>query len=397
LYNLGLSKTNKALFEAALVSSGKRRITITIRDHDEKKIADLTAPAVIEGAVQVDATASVTRSLSLTCLDPNHKLQFDYNSPASGALDADNFVSVEYGVYITSTDSWVDVPVFWGPLTDFQREGAEVTIEAQGKETLGLDPHLVRNGYTIHRGTTVANAIKNVMNRLGETRYNLETVSGRLHKHRAVIPGESPWAVVAGGGGLDSTGNPTPPLVSKVNGHAMLFYNGIGRLSHRTRNQNTAWVFTTDQLVSQAGFHFDILNVRNHVEVKGGTPKKSKKHFRGHATLPDIHPLSPYALRRNGQSRYMVEFFESDSLKSDADCRTQAELILAAHSTEGVEASFECLPIPHLEEYDHVTLNGPGYSMSFPLQTFTIPLTTDASMSVGASKAVRPRRRRHHR
>lgn len=396
MYNLGLSAATRALYETALKSSGSRRVTITIRDHDEKKLADLTAPAVLEGAVQVDATASVTRSLSLTCLDPNHKLQFDYASPASGALYADNFVSVDYGVYISSTDSWIDVPVFWGPLTDFQRQGAEVTIEAQGKETLGLDPHLVRNGYTIHRGVTVANAIRNVMDRTGETRYNLETMSGRLHKHRAVIPGEAPWTVIAGGG-LDSGGNNKPPLVSKVNGHAMLFYNGVGRLTHRTHNANTAWAFSTDQLISQPGFHFDILGVRNHVEVKGGTPKKSKKHFRGHATLPDIHPLSPYSLRRNGQRRYMVQFFESDSLKSDADCRTQAQSILSAHSNEGVDASFDCLPVPHLEEWDHVVLNGPGYSVSFPLSTFTIPLTTDSPMSVGVSKSVKPRRRRHHR
>jgi len=396
MYNLNLSASNKTKFEAALVTSGPRRITITIRDHDEKKVADLTAPQVLEGAVQVDAAAAVTRSLSLTCLDPNHKLQFDYASPAQGALYADNFISIDYGVYIPSTDSWIDVPVFWGPLTDFQRQGAEVTIEAQGKETLGLDPHLVRNGYTLHRGMLVANAVRNVMDRIGETKYNLETVTGRLHKHRAVTPGEAPWAVVAGGG-LDSAGGNKPALVSKINGHAMLFFNGVGRLTHRRRNVNSVWTFSTDQLVSQPGFHFDILNVRNHVEVKGGTPKKSKKHFRGHATLPDVHPLSPYGLRRNGQHRYMVEFFESDSLKSDAACRDQAEAILASHSNEGVEASFECLPIPHLEEWDHVTLNGPGYSMSFPLQTFTIPLTSDSSMSVGASKSVKPRRRRHHR
>ncbi len=396
MYNLNLSALNRSRYEAALTSSGPRRVTITIRDHDEKKVADLTPPAILEGAVQVDATASVTRSLSLTCLDPNHKLQFDYASPAAGALYADNFVSIEYGVYINATDSWVDVPVFWGPLTDFQRQGAEVTIEAQGKETLGLDPHLVRNGYTIHRGVTVVNAIRNVMDRIGETRYNLETMNGRLHKHRAVAPGEAPWTVIAGGG-TDSAGNNKPPIVSKANGHAMLYYNGIGRLTHKTHNTNPAWVFSTEQLISQPGFHFDILNVRNHVEVKGGIPKKSKKHFRGHATLPDVHPLSPYSLRRNGQHRYMVEFFESDSLKSDAACRTQADSILASHSNEGVEASFDCLPIPHLEEGDRVVLNGPGYSVSFPLSTFTIPLTTDAPMSVGASKSVKPRRRRHRR
>lgn len=397
MYTLGLSKTAQAQYEAALKVSGPRRITITIRDHDEKKILDLTPPAVLDGAVQVDATASVTRSLSLTCLDPNHKLQFDSNSPATGAVYADNFVSVDYGVYISATDSWVDVPVFWGPLTDFQRQGAEVTLEAQGKESLGLDPHLVRNGYTLHRGMTIDKAVRNVMDRLGEQRYNLETMGGRLHNNRAVIPGEAPWGVVAAGG-TDSAGNSKPPLVSKANGHAMLYYNGIGRLTHRKRTTNISWLFTTDQLVSEPGFHFDILNVRNHVQVKGGTPKKSKKHFRGHATLPDIHPLSPYALRRNGAPRYMVEFFESNSLKSDAACRAQAELILANHSQEGVEASFDCLPVPHLEEWDRVTLNGPGgYSMTFPVSTFTIPLTTDAPMTIGASRSVKPRHRKHHR
>lgn len=394
MYNLNLSNTQRDAFHTALETSGKRRVTITIRDRNEAKIADLTPPKIISGAVQVDAQASVTRSLNLVCLDPFHKLQFDANSPASGSLYADNFVSIEYGVYIIGTDSWIDVPVFWGPLTDFQRQGPEVTIEAQGKETLGLDPHLVRHGYTLHRGMTIANAVKNVMNRVGETRYHLETMSGRLHKHRAVAPGEAPWTIVAGGG-IDSSGNNKPALVHKVNGHAMLYYNGIGRLTHRSRNAGHVFTFHTHQLLDQPGFHFDILNVRNHVEVKGGVPKKSKHHFRGHATLPDVHPLSPYALRRNGQPRYMVQFFESDSLKSDAQCRAQAQAILAAHSSEGLEASFDCFPVPHLEEWDHVALEGPGYSVSFPISTFTIPLTTDAPMSVGVSKSIAAHNRRH--
>ena len=222
MYNLGLASANKTNFEAALKRSGKRRITITIRDHDEKKLTDLQAPQVLDGSVQVDATAAITRSLSLTCLDPNHKLQFDANSPAQGALYADNFVSVEYGVYVKETDTWVDVPVFWGPISKFNRKGAEVTIEGMGKESLGLDPHLIRSGYTIPKGTSVANAVRNVMDRLGETRYNLEGVSGKLHKHRATIPGEQPWQIVAGGAS-DSGGSAKPSLVSKMGGHASLY------------------------------------------------------------------------------------------------------------------------------------------------------------------------------
>lgn len=401
MIDLNLSLADMLSYKATLKTSHKMRVRITIRDRQEDALESLSlnepnAPKVISGAVQVDTTQDVTRSLQLVCLDPDHKLTFDSTSPAAGAMFADNFIQVEYGVWVPGLNAgpgWVDVPVFWGPITAFERDGHTVTIEAQGKETLGLDPHLVFRGYTLAKGTLVRDAIKKVMGRVGETRYALGMISGRLHTHRAVIGQEAPWTVCVGGA-ADSVGNPRPALMSKASGHMYLFFNGRGILTGKRKNGRSCWTFNEEQLGSAPGFSYDILNFRNHVMVKGGTPKKSKKHFKGQATLPPTHPMSPYALRRHGANRYMTEFFESDALKSHDACVKKAEAILASKSNETVSATFDCLPVPHLEEYDMVTLNADGFGITWPLRSFTLPLTSDTLMTVGYLRPVKPRRHR---
>lgn len=396
MIDLNLSPTAQDAYEAALLESHRIRITVTIRDRNERRVANLQAPKVLTGAVHVDTDADVSRSLSLSLLDPQHKLQFDGDNPANGAVYADNFVSIEYGVWVSDISRWVDVPVFFGPLTAFSRTGPEVTLEAQGKETLGLDPHLAVNGYTIPKGTTVAKAIRGVMGRLGEQSFALGMISGRLHKHRTVTRGESPWMVCVGGS-QDANGHPKPSLMSKAGGHFLLFYDGRGKLTAKRRSASSKWTFNGRQLTSRPSFSYDIMEVRNHVVVTGGTPEHSKRHYRGSATLPAAHPLSATSLARRGKKRYLVTFFTSDSLKSDAACRAKAQEILSAHTHQGVEASFECLPIPHLEELDSVTLKIDGYSVTFPVRSFSIPLTSDSAMTVGFTRQVKPHLRRHRR
>ena len=60
-------------------------------------------------------------------------------------------------------------------------------------------------------------------------------------------------------------------------------------------------------------------------------------------------------------------------------------------ANEGLEASFESLPVPDLEENDPVSLEVSGYVFAFPLHSFTIPLTHDSTMSVGGLLQVRPK------
>src|SRR5690606_35115590 len=108
-------------------------ITVTIRNRNEEaQEAIRVSSRLVAGEVMGDVSQDVTRSLSLGLVDPEGKLRFEGRSPARGAVFADRFVSVEYGVFVPELDEWVDVPVFWGPVTDFSRSGHLVTIEAQG-------------------------------------------------------------------------------------------------------------------------------------------------------------------------------------------------------------------------------------------------------------------------
>jgi len=383
---LKLTPAQLAAYKAALVTSHAIRIIVTVRDRNEQPVSSLQLPKVLTGAIQVDSGAAVTRSLSMTCLDPNHKLTFDTANPADGALYADNFISVTYGV--ETSLGWVDVPVFWGPVTAYSRQGPEVTIEAQGKESLALDPFLITAGYNLPRSQQISASVTKVMSNLGEQRISLGMVTGRLVKRRTVIRGESAWMVCVGGG-TDANGNPKPGLMSKAVGHPFLYYDGNGTLTAKTRGGPAVHTFDGDWLLSRPGFAYDVLQARNQVYVEGATPKKSKRHYAGVARLPATHPLSGQSLARNGKPRYLTEMAQSDTLKSDAACRRDAKTRLAQLANQGLEATFDCLPAPHLEENDTVQLAGVGYAFTFPLRTFAIPLTHDTPMSVGGG--IQPR------
>lgn len=393
MIRVGTNAVQRAL-EAQLLVAHRIRVNVAVHNRDEQVIKSLPAALVVSGAVQVDATADVTHALQLELLDPAHKMQFDNDSPAAGALFADNFISVEYGVWVDALEDWVDVPVFWGPLTKFTRSGPVCIIEAQGKETLALDPHFVTRNYTLNKGKTVAAAIRDVMDRLGENRYSLSAVLGQLHRGRGVAEGEAPWQVLVGGS-TDGNGKPKPSLMQRARGNMYLFYNGAGRLTAKKRDARPTWSFDHRSVITRPTFEFDILTARNHAEVKGGKRKHGTGHYRGTATLGATHPLNPSRLGRNSKPRLMTIFREAENLKSDAACRRKAEALLAGGET--VAASFDSLPVPHLEPFDKCRLEMDGYDIVFTVKQFTIPLTSDAAMSIGYNKTFKPRARRRKR
>lgn len=381
MIDLGLTPAEQRAFEAALRSSHDIRVGVQVLDADEQPLADLPVARVLEGAVQYDADADVTRSLSLTLLDPTHTLQFDSNSPADGAIYAQNHLAVRYGVWVAELERWVDVPVFSGPLTQFEHDGPEVHIEAQGKETLGLDPHFVVYGYTLPQGTTIADAVAAVMGRVGERRHALTMLEGTLRTSRSVTPAEAPWQVCVGGG-VDGEGADVPALVAKSDGTYALFYDGRGILTGRPLSRNGIWVFDENQLTSRPGYTYDMLEFRNHAEVTGNL-------VTGSYSLPAEHPLSPASLARNGEPRYMSIFYESDTLTTRDDCQVKARTLVEAAAYQGVTARFETLPVPHLEERDNVVLSMPDYGLTFQLRQWTLPLTAGTPMSVGFLRQLR--------
>lgn len=403
MYRLPITPAQYASLLATLRTHHRQKIGIRILNRSEKVIQQLDVPGarMTSGEIQVDSRADITRSLSMGFADPQRRLGFDASSPATGALFADNMIAIEYCVLVPGV-GWIEIPCFWGPITNFNRAGSQVTIEAQGKEALALDPHFVTQGYTIRKGRRVDLAIKDVMDRVGETRYSMPDLPARLPRHRAVEPEDESWDVVKFGWEADTkvwhgkgkkrhkerTTVEFNGLISLA-GAMQAFYSGDGRLTVRRRSSTIVLVLQRGRdLLSDPEISWDALAARNHVVVTGAKVTIGKRHVqrRASATLAPQHPLSPQALSRNGKLRYMTEFLAVDGLKTHQACVDRARIVLDQKSQDGLELAFDALPFPMLEENDRIRVVTESYTLDFPLRTFSIPLVPGDPMRIGYTK-----------
>ena len=309
-------------------------------------------------------------------------------SPAASS----GFMTGDFAQVTTAAD-WVDVPVFWGPITTLERDGDQVSIGGSGKEVLGLAPAMLWNPLTLRKGTVRTTAIRRVLQAIGEARFDLPELANRISNTWSLDRHAEPWKYAV--------------RLAKY-ADRQLFYDGLGRAKMRRYPQNRAWLFRGGPggtLLSKPKISYDIADARNTVEVLGGTPKGKKKKIRATAQPNPSNPLSAWTLRRNGKRRYLVEVVENDVTKQSTATHI-ADRTLDGLLTATVSFEFETLPIPHLEEGDRVAVlvsdtyaTGParllvGSHYEFSLQRFTLPLTSGESMSIGVNRRVSWRRRR---
>ena len=391
MIELGLSEAGWGAYLQALHTSHRIRASLVLLDRDEKVIDALTGPDkmtwLLRGQVQVETAGDTSRSLSIEILDPTNGLRFEANSPADGAIYSDRFIAATYDVYVDALERWVPVPVFYGPVTRFERNGAVCTVEARGKESLMLEPHFATAGYTVRKRTKIGDGIRQVAGKVGEHRYALPTLDRRLRASRPVQPESEPWKVLRGGE-VNTKQKAIPGLVERIEGDYGVYYDGRGYLTVRSKQRNVVHVFDTARdVIAVPALTYEDADFKNTIVVRGGKPK-NRKPARAKVPLPASHPRSPHALARNGKPRYMTEFVDADGLKTDKACRRRGQQLLARASAEGVGVSFQCLPIPHLEEDDQVRLVTPTYSIAFPIRSLQIPLTAGEAMVVGTRKPV---------
>lgn len=399
MINLGLSAADQSAFEYTLRQSHQVRTTVHIHDRNE----DITYTfdgTILSGSVQVDwsqsglaprskvnpwvAPSGPVRTLDLTVLKPEHEPDFLPGTGGDDLVWADNFVSVLYGVYVPTLAAgpdWVDVPVFWGPITAMAQDGDQFTITAQGKEVLGLDPCLMWDTLNIKKGTGRPDAIKQLLAKNGETRFHIDTSQGRTTVDLSFGRYTQVWKWAQN-------------IAHAAN--AQLFYDGLGRARLRDWPTNRVYLFndgTGGEVLSRPQITYDISNARNVVEVIGGVPKGRKTAIRAVAVAAPSNPLSPEALARNGQRRWMV-YREQANMTKQADAQARADLLLQQQLSAAIDAQFDSLVIPHLEEGDMVAVQVGSQQIEFVLQQFTLPLTSDTNMTVGSNRRVTWRRRR---
>lgn len=410
MISLGLSAEDQAAFEATLRRSHRIRTTARIHDRDEKIIHTFSG-SILSGAVQVDmsqtpsnlgfaegATSSggPVRTLSLTVLLPRKDPAWRPDVPSMEAAFADNFISVEYGVFVDDLSDgpdWVDVPVFWGPITGIDEDGDQITINGAGKEVLALSPVLLWHPLTVRRGTRRTRAIRTVLEAMGERRFSLPNFSSKIRNTWSLDRHAEAWVMASS--------------IARY-GNWQLFYDGRGRARLREYPRNRIWTFTSGEngaVLSKPKISYDIGATRNVVEIVGSPPSGSTRQIRAESRPPVWHPLSPWSLRRNGIRRNMVHSETGARVNNHREAQQLGDRLLDQLITATVQVEFDSLVIPHLEEGDRVAVvvgetyaSGPpreleGQHIEFSLLRFTIPLVAGESMAVGLNRRVSWRRR----
>jgi hypothetical protein len=380
---LGLSTAERAQFERALRSTHEVRVTIRVQTLAGDTLAAIT-PVVLEGEVQVDITGEsdggVTRTASVTFLDPNHAMSFDTDSPDDGALYADRMLRIYYGIYVESLADWVDVSVFRGPLTRLERAGGNVTVEGQGKEALARNA--VWLPLTLKKGTRLSDAIRIVLrDRAGESLFDIPKLGPKLPKAQTLNRFSTCWSVAAGfAKSLDR----------------QLFYDGRGVLRLRALPKKPVYVFNDGdggEILTPPTVTYALETFQNVVLVTGGKPKGSKKAVTGEASPNPNHPLSPKKQGRNGVWRRYPKRISAPKVTSKKRANSIAKDHLEDLLLQTVEVSFDSMVIPHLDPGDIARVRTDDFSANFRLKQFAIPLA-GGQMTVGYRRRVSIRKGR---
>lgn len=390
MQTMGLTVPDRRKFEEALGGTAQLRVRASLQDLGGDEEADLSGH-LLDGQVNLDLDAEVTRQATLTLDDPDHSLHLDSTAPAQGAMFADRMVGITYGVYVDDLAQWVNVPVFVGPVVSLSRDGDSVELSCLGKEHLSQGQ--CWRGLAFKKGANTLDTIRTILRtRGGETSFDFPT-AGDLTKKRlkdglSLSRMSVPWVEAQ-------------KLARSIN--AQLFYDGRGRCVLRGRGTADAWTFEDGDggtVLTPPDVSFTLDGLVNAVYVKGGKPKGAQQAVRATAVAPRSHPLSPYRLGRTvrlgGKNvvvpRYLVAEEENDKLRSRKTANARAKQVLRQALEQGVDVQFDALPVPHLDLGDVVRLKTSEASIPFTFRKASLPLTHSGVMSVGHVRRVTPDR-----
>lgn len=387
-----MSSATLEAFQSTLTMHHEIQVTVTIQNLNGDSLADVSG-RLADGQVNVDATADVTRTCTVTLLDPDRALPFDSTAPTDAALFLDRMIHVVYGVLVNG--SWVRIPVFTGPVTKLSRSDTSVNVEAQGKEALSMGA--IWFPMTLPKGMPKNTALSKLLrDHGGETQFSIPGSLARLSGPLSIPRSGRPWDFAQ-------------RIARSMN--QQLYYSGDGVCRMRNFPGTTLFTFTDQgdhpSVLSRPQISYSLDDLANIVDVtgrqpngpatvKGGTEAvMAAAHYT--AVAPASHPLSPFKLGRNGVSRYLLGPngpIQDDTVGTIGEAKDLATLRLAQSLLQAVDASFEAIPIPHLDPFDMCTLASTSASTTFAMQKYSLPLVTGPNMTVGFTRnlATRPRK-----
>lgn len=354
----GLSAADVRVLEATLRTSHEIRASAALLNLDGEVLRPLT---LLDGQVDVDATATPTRSASVELLDPPD-------------LGPHRMLRLSYG--IRCPFGWFDTPVFTGVFGDPERRGRALSVQAFGKESLVSTP--VFAPVTLPRRMRTDHAISVLLREhAGETRLDLPDMPQRLGRDVSLAREDPIW-----------------PVVKRLARDAgrQVFYNARGWAKARRVPGNVQWVFRDGEQATLTSVPSDVIHAEdavNVVKVIGGVPKGAKRPVRGRADAPAGHRFSARKLGRGDPlvPRYLPLILDRDNILTVGEANDLAERELRDGLRRPQDAAFDALPNPLLEELDLVRVASDDLMVTIRLQRFSLRLRP-AAISVGAHKVL---------
>ena len=374
MMSLGLSSAEMDAYLATLADDHFRRTRIELLTTEHDEVMDLSA-SFKEGQVEIDATAEVTRSASVTLLDPDHKIGLDSRTPGDSQTFFNRMLRAWVDVWVDALDRYVSVCVITGPITGVTRDRETITVEVQGKETLAKGPLMLDESRVFRRGSRRVLVIRELLRMSGERHYLMPTSwPAPLAKDLTIKPTWQSWAHAV--------------TVAESMG-AQLFYDGRGWARLRMAPLRSQHSFSHRIIEGEPQIAHSTSELKNAITVTGGVPPKGKRKATAFRSIPPWHRFSPERLGRNGGDRYLpAESVEDDTLKSQSAVDAVADRRVKEMMMIEGDVTFNCLPVYHLDPLDPVSVWQPGWSMRVQLSKATIPLA-GGLMSVGYLRDLR--------
>lgn len=376
MLNMGWSAGDLNEFLSLIVTHHQRNVVIQMTDLNHKYLSTLS-DVLIDGQVDIDTEAEVTRKLSCTLFDPRHELGLDAVMMHHGALFADRMFRVLYRVGRPDGSKWFEVPIFHGPITKVNRKGPYLSVEGSGKEFFLFSAAYLMGNY--RKGQYRTNVVIDLLRDGGESKYYVPRSTSKL---TADIP-------------ISDTTPRWPQIEAQATALGRnVFFDARGTCQFRGYSSKSSYSFEKFTSEPEIGYNLD--NLINTVVVVGARPKGAKVSMTRRFVASSTHPLSPYQLGRNvsgvRKRRYYTRVISNARLNTWRKIYDTGNRALRSGLMEGIEAAFDAPVNPLLEEGDAYTLLFEGSSTTARFKKSSIPLVGAPVASVGYLRNVNPQK-----
>jgi hypothetical protein len=362
---------------AAIQRQHHREIHVRVLDLNHKRLSWIHR--IEDGQVDLNVEdEGPSRTASIQLLDKSHSIGWEPDSPSALPKHLRRMIQV-FDVRFVKGYGPVSCPVFCGPVTEVDRDGAEVSVIAVGKEHLAMGSFGKANSWA--KGRLITDVISEILQLAGEKpeRIHLPKLMGRLQKEFNVSRTDQPLAKAR-------------HLAHNID--CVLFYNGRGHAIIRRKPTHATLTINKNWLTDGVRMDRAPLEFHNRWVVQGKKPKGDKPRPSVDVWLPASNEFSGVALGRNGQPRWYTKEIDRPQIEDKDKLRQIAERARDERIRYQADVSFDSLPFPNVEEWDLLKARDPLAGAALvQVKQATIPLW-EGSQTIGAIRRV-SRLKRH--